>query len=242
MARLGIGTAGWGKPYGNDLPPSTVEITNILRTARRRGVVIIDTAPAYDVGIDFSGFKVVQKTPYKGECYALLQHDPDGALPPKGNYKRGLSVYTPEQLERVIDDIDIVQLPLSIINSRFLSYLPKLRKRGVEIHARSVFARGQLLTGEGGFPKLDVKTCLGYVLAQDVDYVIIGINSDKQLKEACEVHPLDIKRIKIDSKLIDLRGGGQNHTGNSSSKNDKPKVTGQVIDAPGGQANATMGD
>ena len=234
MAKIGIGTAGWGKPYGNDLPPSKVEITKILRTARRRGIEIIDTAPAYEVDTDFSGFKVVQKTPYQGDCYALLQHDPDGELPREGNYKRGISVYTPEQLERVIDDIDIVQLPLSIADNRFLPFLPILRNKGVEIHARSVFMRGMLLD------RLDVKTCLGYVLAQDVDYVVVGINSDEQMKEVCEVVPLDVEPITIDERLLDLRGASDD-IGNNSGQNDKPKTTGEVIEAHCGQANVTVG-
>ena len=240
MAKIGIGTAGWGKPYGNDTPPTMAEITKILMTARRRGVEIIDTAPAYGIDIDFGGFKVVQKTPYKGDCYALLQHDPDGELPRKGNYKRGISVYTPEQLEEHINDIDIVQLPMSIVDTRFLPFLPKLRKKGVEIHARSVFLQGKLLTGAKGIPKLDARTCIGYMLAQDVDYIIVGVNSDQQLREACECYPLDIKPIKVDKKLLDLRGEPVD-TGNNPSKDDKSKATGQVIDAPVGKAAIKMG-
>jgi aryl-alcohol dehydrogenase-like predicted oxidoreductase len=234
MAKIGIGTAGWGNPYGYDTPPTRAEITKILMTARRRGIEIIDTAPAYNVDVDFSGFKVVQKTPYKGDCYALLQHDPDGELPPEGNYKRGISVYTPEQLLRVIDNIDIVQIPLSIADNRFLPFLPKLRNKGVEIHARSVFMRGMLLD------RLDVKTCLGYVLAQNVDYVIVGVNSERQLREACEVGPVDVEPIVIDEGLLDLRRVANDFSDNSGA-HDISKTAGQVIDAPCGKAAFKVG-
>ena len=206
MAKLGIGTAGWGKTYAGQQPPSRQEIEKILDYARLMGVEVIDTAPAYDLlDIDFAGFRVVQKTPYKGDCYALLAHNPDDGLPQHRTAKVGVSVYTPEELDRYIDDIDIVQLPLSIADGRFLPYLPKLRKRGVEIHARSVFLRGKLLTGDG-VPKVDYHTCLGYALAQDVDYVIVGVNSLQELKMACANKPRDAKNLNLSERIVNLRG------------------------------------
>jgi len=175
MARIGIGTASWGEPYAGKQPPSMTEIDKILDYARASGIDLIDTAPAYKLPeIDFTGFKVVQKTPYEGECYALLQHDPDGEIPKHD--RAGISVYKPSQLMRVIDKIKIVQLPLNISNRVFLPYLPELRKRGIEIHARSVFLRGVLLY------KWAIEDCLRFVLKQDVDYIIIGINRVEELE------------------------------------------------------------
>ena len=173
---IGIGTASWGEPYAGKQPPSMDEIGKILEHARANGIDLIDTAPAYRLPeIDFTGFKVVQKTPYKGDCYALLQHDPDGDIP---KHKRaGISVYTPEQLMRVIDEIDIVQIPLNIADRRFIPYLPFLRERGIEIHARSVFLRGELLVSHS------VMECLKFTMSQDVDYVIVGVNTLDELKE-----------------------------------------------------------
>jgi len=192
---IGIGTASWGQRYAGK---QAKEIDKILDYARGR-IRIIDTAPAYNLpDIDFTGFDVVQKTPFKGDCYALLAHNPDEGLPKHS--KRGVSVYTPEELERYIDDIDIVQLPLSIADGRFLSFLPRLRKRGVEIHARSIFLRGMLLKIH------DVVTCLGYVLAQDIDVAVVGVNSLDEVKELCEVEPRPAKNLNWPGRVVNLRG------------------------------------
>jgi aryl-alcohol dehydrogenase-like predicted oxidoreductase len=197
MATIGIGTASWGQEYAGK---RVKEIDKILDYARCR-VEVIDTAPAYNLpDIDFTGFDVVQKTPYKGDCYALLAHDPNAGLPKHKTAKIGVSVYTPEELERYIDDINIVQLPLSIADGRFLSFLPRLRERGVEIHARSIFMRGLLLK------MFDVATCLGYVLAQDIDVAIVGVNSLKELKELCRVEPRPAKNLNWPGRVVNLRG------------------------------------
>ena len=202
MAKIGIGTASWGQVYAGK---QVTGIEEILDYARGR-VEVIDTAPAYNLpAIDFTGFKVVQKTPYRGDCYALLAHNPDAGLPKHETAKIGVSVYTPEELEKYIDDIDIVQIPLSIADGRFLPFLPKLRKRGVEIHARSVFLQGKLLTGDG-VPKIDYHDCLGYALAQDVDYVIVGVNSLQEIKQATANTPKDAKNLNLPERVVNLRG------------------------------------
>lgn len=59
--------------------------------------------------------------------------------------KIGFSLYYPHELESIFKDdlkIDIVQIPLNIFDQRFCDYLPQLKKRNVEIHARSVFLQG----------------------------------------------------------------------------------------------------
>lgn len=64
--------------------------------------------------------------------------------------KIGASVYTPAEAERIIDKhaIDIVQIPLNPLDQRaFLSgTLDRLKRCSVEIHVRSVFLQGLLLT------------------------------------------------------------------------------------------------
>ena len=207
MVKIGIGTASWGQVYAGK---QVSGIEEILDYARGR-VEVVDTAPAYNLpAIDFTGFKVVQKTPYRGDCYALLAHDPDAGLPKHETAKIGVSVYTPEELDKYIDDIDIVQIPLSIADGRFLPFLPKLRKRGVEIHARSVFLRGMLLD------KFDVATCLGYVLAQDIDVAVVGVNSLDELKGLCEVKPRPAENLNWPEGIVNLRGVSHDtgyHTG-----------------------------
>ena len=63
--------------------------------------------------------------------------------------KIGVSIYEPNELNKVLKYLkpDIVQLPVSILNQNFLknNFLKKLKKLGIEIHARSIFLQGLLL-------------------------------------------------------------------------------------------------
>ncbi|MCR5265682.1 MAG: aldo/keto reductase, partial [Cyanobacteria bacterium RUI128] len=61
--------------------------------------------------------------------------------------KIGVSVYSPETLIEIIDkfDIDIVQLPLNILDQRFVYLMKELKEKGIEIHTRSTFLQGLLL-------------------------------------------------------------------------------------------------
>lgn len=207
--KLALGTAAFGQDYGinNDGQPSPLHIERILQLARQAGIDTVDTAPAYHCQVDFDGFKVVQKTPYQGKCYALLQHDPDAAPVFHDGIKCGISVYTPAQLKRALMfPVEIVQFPLNIADGRFLRFLPELRQRGIEIHVRSVFLQGALLSGAFGLPQLTVQECLGYVLAQDVDRVVVGVNSVAQLRGLLEVEPREARSLGItDERIIDPR-------------------------------------
>jgi len=63
--------------------------------------------------------------------------------------KIGVSVYQPEQLDFCIKHypIDIVQLPLSCIDQRFINtnWLETLAEKNIEVHSRSIFLQGLLL-------------------------------------------------------------------------------------------------
>lgn len=63
--------------------------------------------------------------------------------------KIGFSVYTGEELDRVLEryDFDIVQLPINILDQRLIAsgHLVELRDAGIEIQARSIFLQGLLL-------------------------------------------------------------------------------------------------
>ncbi|UCH24656.1 MAG: aldo/keto reductase [Trueperaceae bacterium] len=120
----------------------------------------------------------------------------------------GVSVYYPEQvswlLEREID-FDLIQLPLSVFDQRFLPFLPELKARGVEVHVRSVFLQGLFFLGPAGLPPHFEKVVdklmrlrslceekavplsallLNYaVLNKDLDKVVIGVQSDAELSQ-----------------------------------------------------------
>jgi aryl-alcohol dehydrogenase-like predicted oxidoreductase len=123
--------------------------------------------------------------------------------------KIGVSVYTGEQIDRLLNnfDIDIIQLPVNIFDQRLIDSgrLEKLKRHGVEVHARSVFLQGLLLMPiksipsyflpiknalEGFSNKADelsiskLELALGYVSGiKEIDKVVVGVNTVKQFKQ-----------------------------------------------------------
>ena len=125
--------------------------------------------------------------------------------------KVGVSIYDPDELEIVIDkvEIDIVQAPLNLVDRRLVKtgWLDKLTKRGIEVHARSVFLQGLLTMPDGGIPLkfnrwnflwnlwhkrlydegLDpTDECLRYVSSiTDLTQIVVGVQTSKQLEQLC---------------------------------------------------------
>jgi len=122
--------------------------------------------------------------------------------------KVGVSVYTGQQIDRVTESypIDLIQVPVNVLDQRLLlsGHFSKLKKAGIEIHARSVFLQGLLLMEVESVrsffdpikPVLyEYRTFLnskGLTLVEgaiafikqvsEIDCMIIGINDIKQLK------------------------------------------------------------
>jgi aryl-alcohol dehydrogenase-like predicted oxidoreductase len=123
--------------------------------------------------------------------------------------KIGVSVYDPHELDLVLTDrrMDIVQVPCNLYDQRFLrgGWLERMRRMGVEIHARSAFLQGLLLMPADRLPaqfapwrdhhqKLhsewktrDVAPLVGslrFCLEQPMlDRVIVGCETPAQLQE-----------------------------------------------------------
>jgi aryl-alcohol dehydrogenase-like predicted oxidoreductase len=117
--------------------------------------------------------------------------------------KTGVSVYSPDELQAVLGSgvIDLVQLPLNVLDRRFLQagYLSTLRRRGIEVHVRSVFLQGLLLLPADARPARfarwsrqlgawdswlaeqplsALEACLAFAFSQpDVDGVVVGVDS-----------------------------------------------------------------
>ena len=104
--------------------------------------------------------------------YAFLVHHGEDLLKPGGEMifnqlqtlkkqglvnKIGISAYIDNQLIEIIDrfDIDIIQLPMNILDSRLINngLLNKIYAKGIEIHTRSVFLQGLLLMDIDKRPK-----------------------------------------------------------------------------------------
>ncbi len=139
--------------------------------------------------------------------------------------KIGVSVYTPETLIEIIDkfDIDIVQLPLNILDQRFVYLMKELKQKGIEINTRSTFLQGLLLMKADEInPYFDeIKSVLNSIpepkLAhalqfinniEEVDKIIVGTTCVNDLKEIVlnickEITKLDYGRYIInDEKFI----------------------------------------
>jgi len=103
--------------------------------------------------------------------YALLAHSGDDLLTPSGPAlyremrrlrddgvvrKIGASVYDADELDTLLDryPLDLVQIPVSVLDQRFVQSgtIRKLAAAGVEIHARSIFLQGIVLSDPSRLP------------------------------------------------------------------------------------------
>jgi hypothetical protein len=160
----------------------------------------------------------------KSSVYGLLLHHPMQLLETRGRelyvalqnlkgkgmvQKIGISVYTPEELKILMKhfDFDLVQVPFNIFDRRFSQsgWLSRLKEAKIEVHVRSIFLQGLLVTTLSERPtqfarwnplwyrwqqwlaetdQTPVQACLGFPLAQsEIDRVIVGIDCMSQLQE-----------------------------------------------------------
>jgi aryl-alcohol dehydrogenase-like predicted oxidoreductase len=137
--------------------------------------------------------------------------------------KIGFSLYTPEQLEKLLAlNIvpDLVQLPYSILDRKFESKLAELKQLGTEIHVRSVFLQGLYFMNPMQLPeKLKPLTAalvelhaicaenqmavgevaLNYVIANpNIDKIVMGVETAAQLKQNIQM----VSDWKADSDLF----------------------------------------
>lgn len=138
------------------------------------------------------------------ECWDTLQELKDN----KVIEKIGYSLYTPEQLEELLNRgllPDLVQLPYSLLDRKFSSLLPQLKSLGTEIHVRSVFLQGLYFMDLSHLPErlLPLKPsleglnriclesgteinslALNFVIDNPyIDKVVIGVDTAEQLEE-----------------------------------------------------------
>lgn len=158
--------------------------------------------------------------------YGLMFHNADDLLAQGGEIlmerlkilqqngrvrKIGASVYTADQIDRILErfDIDLIQLPMNVLDQRLLAggYLAALKSRGIEIHVRSAFLQGLLLMAPENVPDCfapvrrhlkkyheylqangitPVQAALGFLAGRDeFDIIVCGVNNHRQLMELC---------------------------------------------------------
>lgn len=89
--------------------------------------------------------------------------------------------YTKEVIDKFYDWINCVQIPLNLKDRKFDEFI-KEHKDELEIHIRSIFGRGELLETH------TIKDCLSFSCDSGADYIVIGIQNNRQLVEILELY------------------------------------------------------
>jgi hypothetical protein len=139
--------------------------------------------------------------------------------------KIGFSTYTPDQVYFLLEnfDFDLIQVPFNVFDTRLIKggQLQALKKKNIEIHARSVFLQGVLLsfdslsdyfsTWNEQFEQYQemvrekelslLEYALNFALkTQELDKILVGIESVNQLTDIVNAFKsdVDLKAFKID--------------------------------------------
>ncbi len=147
---------------------------------------------------------------------SLLRLKHDGLV-----QKIGVSIYDPAELDALWNryGFDIVQAPLNILDRRLIDtgWLSRLADQRMEMHVRSIFLQGLLLMTPNERPKkfdrwtplwtqwqgwleqtglTPLQACLRYALLfSEIDKVIIGVDSLKQLDEILQAEKCPTPQI-----------------------------------------------
>ena len=149
--------------------------------------------------------------------------------------KIGISIYNFKTLEKIINkyQIDFIQVPFNIFDRRIENekLIKKIKKKGIEVHARSIFLQGLLIKKNLRIPKKlfalkkslklwkkwlernnisALNACLNFVLRnKNIDKVVIGLNNLQNLKQVINYKKSNINfkkfNMNVDSKYLDPR-------------------------------------
>ena len=147
----------------------------------------------------------------------------------EGVIKRfGVSIYAPDELTTIVGHfpIDVVQTPFNVFDQRITPWLETLSKNGIEVHARSVFLQGLLISPanarpahfrkwEAQFNQFDnwvselsmsaISVCLGVALNQPgISHLVVGALSSTQLLETAAQIPKDFSHRSEHMQSNDL--------------------------------------
>jgi len=139
--------------------------------------------------------------------------------------KIGISVYEAQEIDAILETfpMDLIQLPLSVFDQRLLhsGHLSALHEKNVEVHARSIFLQGLLLTRASNLPQAVAKNerlltdyhaflderkisplhaALGFVLGiEEVDHVVVGVTCASEMNgiiDACREMPTSVSALR----------------------------------------------
>ena len=146
----------------------------------------------------------------------------------------GISCYTPHELRAACRILipDLVQIPVNVLDRRFLDdgILAELKSRGTEIHARSAFLQGLLLTpcdalprgfvrhrpafarleafsGSHGLTRLEL--ALAFLASRpEIDIALVGVTSTRELegiiaaRQCAASSPLAFDDLRYDDESL----------------------------------------
>jgi aryl-alcohol dehydrogenase-like predicted oxidoreductase len=113
--------------------------------------------------------------------------------------KIGCSIYTQDEIPPY--PLDIIQLPINILDQRFVKEIQRLKKRNVEVWGRSVLLKGVLMKDPDSLPdffdpikgklrKLPkdpmarLSLCVNFVKNVGVDVIILAFDDEPQINQA----------------------------------------------------------
>ncbi|MBF0369962.1 MAG: aldo/keto reductase [Magnetococcales bacterium] len=132
--------------------------------------------------------------------------------------KIGVSVYSGEEIDAILERFSptLIQLPINLFDQRLIAsgHLRRLKDRGVEIHARSIFLQGVLLMAAEAVPDYfepvrgdllryqkylqeigwsRLRGALAFVMSlEELDHILVGVATSDELadivEEAATVH------------------------------------------------------
>ena len=144
--------------------------------------------------------------------------------------KTGFSLYYPEEAQFLLEknvQCDLIQIPYSVFDQRFMKLLPDLKKQNVEIHVRSIFLQGLIFKYpkelKGNLSKIRKKLqelhfmaqemnipipalCINFALLNDyIDKVVVGVDDLKNLQDNVAALRYQSEVSQIYDKLIRLQ-------------------------------------
>jgi len=230
----GIGTLDTASGYGN-----SEQVLGEVGVNNYR--IITKTTPLKN-GVDgvIKGFHQSLDSLNIGQVDGLLIHNIDDTkdkrfgelfhklneLKEEGMIKKiGFSTYTPEQVDFLLEnfDFDLIQVPFNVFDARLVEggQLKALKKKNIEIHARSIFLQGVLLSFDSlsdyfstwgtqfeqyqGMVREKELSLLEYALnfalnTQELDKILVGVDNVNQLTNIVNAFKsdIDLKAFKID--------------------------------------------
>jgi len=152
-------------------------------------------------------------------------------------WKLGVSIYTHEEIDQEMfsrANIEVVQLPLNILDQRFVPDIEEFQKQGIEVWGRSVFLQGMLTADPGNRFRNDPRLTAIFELAKEykipvselatqfalqsqLDAVVVGFRSKVELSKFASINrnhclpKIDFREFASnDIELIDPRRWARN--------------------------------